>query len=112
VPVRTDKHGVVIDVRVTPKSSRSAVVGVESDAAGRRWLKVRVTAPPESGKANEALVKLLADALKIPKTAVSVERGAGDRRKLVRLSGDAGDLGRAVEALLARLTAKPDSRQL
>ena len=59
------------------------------DAAGQRFLKVRVTAAPEKGRANAAIEALLAKALGLPKSSVSVEKGETQRIKTVRISADA-----------------------
>jgi len=73
----------VIAVRVTPRSSRDAVEGV--DDAGE--LRVRVAAPPADGAANAAVVKLLAKMLGVPKGAVSVMSGASSRHKRLSIDG-------------------------
>lgn len=73
---------VVIAVRVTPRSSRDAIEGV--DEAGE--LRVRVTAPPADGAANAAVVKLLAKTLGVPKGAVTVVSGATSRHKRLRIA--------------------------
>jgi len=83
---------VSFSVRVTPRASANTVAG-ERDGA----LLVRVTAPPVDGKANDAVVALLADALGVPRSAVRVERGAGARTKLVSVP-------RRAEDALRRLT--------
>lgn len=80
-------HGLVIAVRVTPRSSRNAIEGV--DEAGR--LRVRVTAPPTDGAANTAVVRLLARTLDLPRSAVRVAAGAGSRHKRLRLDGVEAD---------------------
>lgn len=69
-------------LRVAPGASRAGVVGRHGDA----W-KVRVTAPPEDGRANEAVVRLLAEALSVPRTSVSLVSGHGGRDKIVELTG-------------------------
>jgi uncharacterized protein len=80
---------IIIAVRVTPRSGRDEVVGV--DAAG--VLRVRVTAAPVEGAANRALVRTLAAALDVPASAVTIVAGANGRQKRVRLAGlDATDL--------------------
>ena len=71
-----------IQVRVQPGSSRSQVVGWEGEV-----LRVRVQAPPVEGRANEALVELLAWALRVPKRDIVIERGSGARQKLVAIIG-------------------------
>lgn len=88
--------GVRLAVRLTPKSAADRLLGVVTDAAGRPALKVAVTAPPEDGKANAALEKLLAKTLGLPRTTVSVVSGHASRSKLVHLAGDP-------QALLARI---------
>lgn len=86
-------------VRLTPKSSRDAVEGVEARADGRAFLKARVRAVPEKGKANQALEKLLASALGVPASSVSVVAGGTARLKTVRVAGDP----ELIEAQLALL---------
>jgi hypothetical protein len=77
-------------LRVAPGASRSEVVGRHGDA----W-KVRVSAPPEDGKANDAVLALLADALGLPRRALTLVTGHGSRDKLVELDGlDAGEAER------------------
>jgi uncharacterized protein len=98
VPV---KDGVRLAVRVTPRAARERVEGLAADADGRVALKLAVTAPPEDGKANAAVLKLLAKALKLPKSALSVAAGAADRRKTILLSGDPERLAEALRGWLA-----------
>ncbi len=73
----------MIAVRVTPRSSRDAVEGVDAEGV----LRVRVTAPPADGAANKAVVKLVAAVAGLPKSAVSVVTGASSRHKQLRLEG-------------------------
>lgn len=77
-----------IRVRLTPKASRDGIEGVQADADGLLWVKAAVTAVPEDGKANAALLKLLAKAWHLPKTSLAVVAGATDRRKTVLASGE------------------------
>lgn len=88
--------GLRLAVRLTPKSSADRIQGVAVDDAGRAALKVAVTAPPEDGKANAALEKLLAKRLGLPRTTVSVVSGHTGRSKLVHLAGDPAALLRRV----------------
>ena len=76
--VRRDGERLSFTVRVTPRASTNAVGG-ERDGA----LLVRVTAAPVEGKANDAVVQLLAEALDVPPSEVHVERGAAARTKRV-----------------------------
>jgi uncharacterized protein len=75
--------GGLLRVRVQPRASRSEIVGWRADGA----LSVRVAAPPVEGRANAALAALLADALRLRPSAVTVEHGARGRDKLVRVAG-------------------------
>ena len=69
-------------LRVAPGAARAGVVGRHGDA----W-KVRVTAPPEDGRANDAVLRLLADTLAVPRNAVLLVSGHGSRDKIVELMG-------------------------
>ena len=69
-------------LRVSPGSGRAGIVGRHGDA----W-KVRVTAPPEHGRANEAVLRLLATTLAVPREAVSLVSGHSGRDKIVELAG-------------------------
>jgi uncharacterized protein (TIGR00251 family) len=82
-----DGDGLVLAVKAAPKASRDAIVGVMATPEGQA-LKVAVTAAPDKGKANAAVAALIAKALHVPKSAVSVISGATDRRKLLRIMGD------------------------
>jgi uncharacterized protein (TIGR00251 family) len=71
-----------VRLRVAPGATRAGVVGRHGDA----W-KVRVTAPAESGRANNAVVRLLAETLELPRTAVTLVSGHSARDKIVELAG-------------------------
>jgi uncharacterized protein len=71
-----------LDLKVSPKASRNAITGWLGPA-----LKLSVTAAPERGKANEAVEELLADALKLPRSAVTVVAGHAARTKRVEVAG-------------------------
>jgi uncharacterized protein YggU (UPF0235/DUF167 family) len=73
---------------LTPRASADRLGGVRDEADGGVALKAAVTAPPEDGRANAALVALLAKALRVPKSAISVVAGAADRRKTLWIEGD------------------------
>ena len=107
-----------LSVKVSPKASRDAV-GVwmgepgssecPADTRARDGirtlsgvLKVSVTAAPERGKANDALIGLLAEALDLPKRDVRVVRGASDARKLIEITG-------LPEGEILRRLGKPNS---
>jgi len=97
-PRRASGEAVLLSLRLTPKSSRDAIEGVESLSDGRSVLKARVRAVPEDGKANLALLRLLADQLNCPIRALSLATGATGRTKVIRIEGPP-------EAIAARLAA-------
>ena len=70
-------------IRVTPRSARPGIGGWRQGADGREELEVRVAEPPADGAANEAVVKLLAVALGLPKSQVNVVSGHASRHKRV-----------------------------
>lgn len=80
--------GMRLALRVTPKAGRNAVDGLVRDAKGALMLKARVSAPPEDGKANAALIDLLAETFAVPKKAVTIISGAAARTKHVQILGD------------------------
>jgi len=89
--VRRDGERVIFTIRVTPRASANAVGGVRGGA-----LVVRVTAPPVEGRANDAVVAVIAQALGVPRSRVRVEAGAAARTKRVSAPREA-------EAVLQRL---------
>jgi uncharacterized protein len=74
-------------VRLTPSGGADRIDGAGRDGEGRAYLKVRVRAPPEDGKANAALEKLIAKTLGVAKTKVSVVRGTTARLKALEVEG-------------------------
>lgn len=89
---RPAAHGVELFVRLTPKSSRDAVEGVETAADGRSHLKARVRAVPEDGKANKALIRLLSKVLDLPVSSLAITAGQTARLKTVHVAGEIVDL--------------------
>lgn len=79
-----------LTVRVTPNASADTVQGRGEDDAGRVFLKIKVRAVPEDGKANRAVEKLLARALRLPKSAVRVVTGETSRIKGVDIDMQEG----------------------
>jgi hypothetical protein len=83
-----------IKIRVTPKSRADAIVGLREDGV----LHIRVSAAPEGGKANDAVLRLLCSALGLPKRAVRIAGGVSSRDKWIELDGiDAEGLSRRLE---------------
>ena len=92
-------EGALVRLRVTPRAARDEITGWREVGV----LNVRVTAPPVEGEANRAVARLLARALRVPPSAVTVVRGERGRDKIVRINGLA--LGE-IEARVARLAEK------
>ena len=69
-----------LKIKVIPKASKNAIVGWLGDE-----LKIMVTAAPEKGKANKAVVEVLARALQLPKHSVQIVAGSTSARKIIEL---------------------------
>jgi len=95
--LRETKNGITFDISVNPHASRAGIAGV---AEG--MLKIKVTAPPVEGAANEACIALLSKKLRLKKSQMEIAAGAKGRKKtiLVRDIG-ASDLERKIQLCLA-----------
>jgi len=102
-PFATAPDGIRIRLRVQPRARRNQADGLVAEADGGVALKVAVTAAPEDGKANAAVIALLAKAWGLPKSAFTVVAGASDRRKIIHLQGDPARLMQALESWLGDL---------
>jgi uncharacterized protein (TIGR00251 family) len=97
LPWTRAKEGVILRVRVTPKSSKDVVEGLEDTAQGPA-LKVRVRAVPDKGAANAAVVETVADWLGVPKSTITLVGGSTARVKSLAIAGNQAALG----ALISR----------
>lgn len=88
-------RGVRITVQITPNAKRTEVIGLLDDA-----LKIRLQAQPIEGKANEALVRYLADRLDVPKSQVSIMHGHTGKRKIIDVADATLDVGQVERILL------------
>ena len=93
-------NGLKLFVRVTPKSSQNALGETFTDADGKCYLKVAVSAPPAEGAANAALIKTLAKTFALPPSAFSIISGLSSRKKVVLITGNNNDLRKAICAKL------------
>ncbi len=82
ISIRETAAGAVFRIRVVPRASRSEVAGIQGDA-----LKLRITAPPVEGKANEECIRLLAETLGVKKGQVTIIAGHTSRTKTVAVEG-------------------------
>lgn len=96
-PFRVTGDGVLIDLRLTPRGGRDGIDGLKQ---GR--IQARVRAVPEDGRANAALVELVADEIGVPKSTVSVTAGKTARLKTLLIAGDPKVLEARVAAWLKR----------
>lgn len=91
-PLTPVPPGFHLAVYLTPHSKRNALGPFYTDAAGKVHLRVFVTAVPEDGKANQALIKLIAKTLKLPKSSLMIISGHTCRRKIVEIQDTQIDL--------------------
>ena len=91
--------GADIRIRVNPGASRTVVGGLWQGPDGERRLVVRVSAPPDKGKANKAVTAAVAKAFGLPKSAVSITAGEKDRLKTLQLETDAASVTARLEDL-------------
>ena len=105
-PYRKGGDGLVVSVRLTPKSASDEIGGVEM-YGDVPVLKAKVRAMPEKGKANAALEKLVARWLGVPRSSVGVSAGATARMKSLAITGDADALAAIFEARATAGSQKP-----
>lgn len=84
-------------MRLSPKASRAGVAGVAVDAEGRAYVRLRVSAPAQDGRANAALLKLLAKEWGVARSRLRIVGGEHDRRKTIHLAGDPSDLSKKLQ---------------
>ena len=82
VLTRDTPEGLIVNVRVVPRSDRDEVVGVHGES-----LKIRINAPPIDGKANDRLVRFLSAQLDIPVSGIQIIRGLTSREKQLLVAG-------------------------
>jgi uncharacterized protein (TIGR00251 family) len=103
LPLREAADGVRVAVRLSPRARADRLDGVERLADGTPVLKVSVAAPPADGRANDALLQLLAREWRLPRRDLALVGGLKSRAKLVRVAGDGAALLRRLGAALAAL---------
>jgi len=82
IEIRETSSGVSFAVRLQPRAKKTAIIG-ELDGA----LKLSVTDPPIDGRANDALVRFIADLLKVARSSVTIAAGESNRNKVIRVEG-------------------------
>ena len=100
-PWRYSTQGISVALRVTPRSGRDGIDGLETLANGRTVVKVRVRAIADGGEANRAVTELIAKALGVPKAKVRILSGTTSRHKQIAVDGDPAKLGESLRKLTA-----------
>ena len=103
-PYGVNVSGIRLAVRLTPKARRAAIRGIARAADGAAYVKAGVTAPAEGGKANRALIKLLARELRLPASTMHIAAGATARQKSVQIAGDPAQLRKRLELFCGEIT--------
>jgi uncharacterized protein YggU (UPF0235/DUF167 family) len=107
MPIRRDGGDTLLSVRLTPKAARARIGGTFTDSAGQRWLQAAVTAPPDKGKANAALIVLIAKRLGVPPSSIFLETGDTNRLKRLRLTGAGPDIEESLREIAEEERNKP-----
>ncbi len=92
--------GLEVQLRVTPNASRDSIGEIVADAQGNGALKLAVTAVPEKGKANAAVIKLLAKSWRLRKTDCQVIRGQTERNKTLLIRGNGKNLKATLQQII------------
>jgi uncharacterized protein (TIGR00251 family) len=95
--------GIRVAIRLTPRGRADRIEGIVRSAEDRPALKVSVTAPPTEGRANHALVQLLAKEWRVAKRDVAIVAGQKSRDKAVHITGDPAALLSHIGALIVAL---------
>jgi hypothetical protein len=101
VPWTQRPEGLLVEVRLTPRAAMDRIDGVETLSDGAPVLKARVRVVPEKGKANEAVLRLLARTAGVPTSRARLLSGDTSRRKTILLEGDGAALASGFAELFA-----------
>jgi uncharacterized protein (TIGR00251 family) len=99
---RVTATGLTLHLRVTPNAGTDRIEGIEERDDGTSVIRVRVKAVPDNGRANAAVLALIAEALGIPKSHVRLVAGEASRLKTVAVEGNPGALTSRLETLLQK----------
>jgi len=100
MPLRQTPKGVYLHVRATPKAGRDEVIGIITNVTGQKSLGVKVTAVPEKGTANKAVIETLSDEMAIAKSSFRQSSGETSRDKIFEIVANE----KTVRAYIAALT--------
>jgi len=104
IPYGMTDTGARLAIRLTPKAGRAGFRGIAEGADGAAYIKAGVTAPAEGGKANKALLKLLARELGLPASTMSIASGAQARQKSIQIAGDPAQIKKRLELFCGDLS--------
>ncbi len=82
IPFKKTRDGILIEVKVEPRSSKKGIAGIMENV-----LKVKLTAPPVGGEANEQLIEVLSEETGIRKSGFKIIRGMSSKRKVIEIKG-------------------------
>ncbi|MBI4031839.1 MAG: DUF167 domain-containing protein [Proteobacteria bacterium] len=99
--MKYDGKNLTINVRLTPKASANAIRDWGQTPNGAPCLKVSVTAAPDKGRANEALIRLLAVQFEVPRSKIEILRGETDRNKVIMIKDVPEEFPSIIKALTA-----------
>jgi uncharacterized protein (TIGR00251 family) len=102
-PLTPARNGLCVAIHLTPRAKVGRVLGVAATADGKRVVRASVAAPPADGRANEAMLQLLARIWQLSRRDLAIVVGAAGRRKTVSVAGDPQDLSDRLGALIATL---------
>jgi uncharacterized protein (TIGR00251 family) len=104
LPLKETPHGITLSLQVIPRSRKCEIAGLVGDA-----IKVRLTAPPVEGKANEECLRFFADIFGIPRNRLSIVTGQSSRKKTLLVSGVEAN---ALVPILSRLLSSGRTPEL
>ena len=104
IPYGITDTGAKLAIRLTPKARQAGFRGIAEAADGAAYIKAGVTAPAEGGKANKALLKLLAREFDLPASAMRIASGAQARQKSIQIAGDPAGIKKRLELFCGDLS--------
>jgi uncharacterized protein (TIGR00251 family) len=102
-PFTLTRDGLRVAIHLSPRAKSNRLLGIAAAPDGGHALKASVTAPPQDGRANEALLQLLARTWHLPRRDLSIVAGVTSRSKTVRVAGDPRQLITRLSAEIASL---------
>jgi uncharacterized protein (TIGR00251 family) len=102
-PLNAARDGLHVAIRLSPRAQADRLVAIAADARGGRIVKASVTAPAAGGRANEALLRLIANAWRLPRRDLSIIAGSASRNKAIRVTGDPQQLADKIIPEIASL---------